>query len=56
MVNVLAASIVGMLYNHQLLKIVGQNGVAAYGIIMYITMIFQAAFMGYAVGTAPIVI
>lgn len=56
MVNVLAASIVGMLYNHQLLKIARQNGVAAYGIIMYITMIFQAVFMGYAVGTAPIVI
>ncbi len=55
MVNVLAASVVGMLYNHQLLKIAGQNGVAAYGIIMYINMIFQAVFMGYAVGTAPIV-
>lgn len=55
MVNVIAASTVGILYNHQLLKIAGQNGVAAYGIIMYITMIFQAVFMGYAVGTAPIV-
>lgn len=55
MVNVLAASIVGMLYNFQLLNIAGENGVAAYGIIMYVNMIFQAAYMGYAVGTSPIV-
>lgn len=48
-------SIVGMLYNIQLLKYVGENGVAAYGVMMYVSMIFSAAFIGYSIGVAPVI-
>lgn len=48
-------SVVGMLYNLQLLKYAGENGVAAYGVMMYVSMIFSAAFIGYSIGTAPVV-
>ena len=48
-------NIVGMLYNTQLLKFAGENGVAAYGVMMYVSMIFSAAFIGYSIGTAPVV-
>ena len=48
-------SLVGMLYNLQLLKYAGEDGVAAYGVMMYVSMIFSAAFIGYSIGTAPIV-
>lgn len=48
-------SLVGMLYNVQLMKYFGENGVAAYGVMMYVNMIFIGVFIGYAVGTAPIV-
>lgn len=48
-------SIVSMLYNMQLMKYAGADGVAAYGVLMYVSMIFQAIFIGFAVGTAPIV-
>ena len=48
-------SIVGMLYNLQLLKYAGDNGVAAYGVMMYVSMIFAAAFIGYSIGTAPVI-
>lgn len=48
-------NIVGMLYNMQLLKFAGENGVAAYGVMMYVSMIFSAAFIGYSIGTAPVV-
>lgn len=51
----ISASFVGMLYNFQLLKYAGENGVAAYGVVMYTQMIFAAIFLGYTVGTAPIV-
>lgn len=50
-----SASVVSMLYNNRLLKIAGQTGVGAYGIIMYVGFIFAAIFLGYAVGTAPII-
>lgn len=50
-----SASIVGMLYNFQLLKYSGENGIAAYGVVMYTQMIFSSIFLGYAVGTAPVV-
>ena len=46
-------SFVGMLYNIQLMKYAGENGVAAYGVLMYVGMIFFSAFIGYSVGTAP---
>lgn len=48
-------NIVGMLYNMQLLKYAGEDGVAAYGVMMYVSMIFSAAFIGYSIGSAPIV-
>lgn len=48
-------SLVSMLYNIQLLKYAGENGVAAYGVMMYINMIFLAVFIGYSIGTAPII-
>lgn len=54
MANV-AMAILGMLYNIQLLKYAGENGVAAYGVLMYVGMIFNAIYIGYATGSAPIV-
>lgn len=48
-------SIVGMLNNIQLLKYAGENGVAAYGVMMYVSMIFSAAFIGYSIGVAPVI-
>ncbi len=48
-------SLVGILYNIQLLKYAGEDGIAAYGVMMYVSMIFSAAFLGYSIGTAPIV-
>lgn len=53
--NNVSASLVSMLYNMQLMKYAGENGIAAYGVVMYVNMIFQAIFMGYSVGSAPIV-
>lgn len=55
MVSNITASIVGMLYNAQLLKYAGSNGVAAYGVIMYVEFIFVAVFIGYSIGSAPII-
>lgn len=51
----IASSVVGIVYNKQLLKIAGQNGVSAYGVIMYASFIFAAMFIGYTIGTSPIV-
>lgn len=51
----ISMSIVSMLYNVQLMKYAGEDGVAAYGVLMYVNMIFLAAFIGYSVGTAPII-
>ena len=51
----ISASVVGMLYNFQLIKYAGENGIAAYGVVMYTQMIFFAIYIGYAVGTSPIV-
>lgn len=50
----ISMSLVGMLYNIQLLKYAGENGVAAYGVMMYVSLIFAGAFIGYSIGTAPI--
>lgn len=52
--NNVSMSIVGMLYNIQLLKFAGENGVAAYGVMMFVSMFFSAAFIGYSVGVAPV--
>ena len=51
----ISMSLVGMLYNIQLLKYAGENGVAAYGVLMYVSMIFAGAFIGYSIGTAPVI-
>ena len=51
----ISMSLVGMLYNVQLMKYAGEDGVAAYGVLMYVNMIFLAAFIGYSVGTAPVI-
>lgn len=51
----ISASVVTMLYNHQLMKFAGENGIAAYGVIMYLSFTFVAVFIGYSVSTAPIV-
>jgi len=48
-------SVVSIVYNAQLLKYSGENGVAAYGVIMYVAFIFIAMFMGYSIGAAPII-
>ena len=51
----ISMSLVSMLYNIQLLKYAGENGVAAYGVMMYESMIFSATFLGYSIGTAPVI-
>ena len=51
----ISMSLVGMLYNIQLLTYSGEDGVAAYGVMMYVNMIFIAAFIGYSIGTAPVI-
>ena len=51
----ISMAVVGMLYNIQLMKYAGEDGVAAYGVLMYVNMIFLAAFIGYSVGVAPVI-
>ncbi len=50
----ISSSIVSMLYNMQLLKLAGENGISAYGVLMYVQFIFAAVYIGYSIGTAPI--
>ena len=49
------AQLVNMLYNFQLIRLAGEDGVAAYGVIMYVNLIFLGVFIGYSIGTAPVV-
>ena len=51
----ISASLVNVLYNFQLMRLAGEDSVAAYGVIMYVAFIFAAIFIGYAVGGAPVV-
>lgn len=51
----LSSSIVGVLCNLQLMKLAGENGIAAYGVILYANYIFYAVFIGYSMGCAPII-
>lgn len=51
----LSSSIVNSLYNIQLMRFAGENGVAAYGAIMYVNFIFVAIFLGYSIGSAPVI-
>lgn len=55
MMSNIAASVVSMLYNFQLLRLIGENGVAAYGVIMYVNFIFVAIYFGYTMGISPVV-
>lgn len=51
----ISMSLVSMLYNVQLLRYAGEDGISAYGVLMYVNMIFLAVFLGYSVGSAPVV-
>ena len=51
----LSMSIVGMLYNLQLLAYAGENGIAAYGVIMYVNLFFLSIFIGFVIGAAPLI-
>lgn len=55
MLTNLSTSLVNVLYNLQLMKIAGENGIAAYGVIMYIYFIFAAIFIGYSIGGSPVI-
>lgn len=55
MVTNLSMSLVNILFNAQLMKFAGADGVAAYGIIMYVGFLFAGTYVGYAVGSAPVV-
>lgn len=48
-------SLVSMLFNVRLMKYAGENGIAAYGVLMYVSLVFQAVFLGYSVGAAPVI-
>jgi len=51
----ISGSIVGMLFNLQLIKYAGNDGIAAYGTMMYVNFIYVAIFIGYSIGTAPLI-
>lgn len=55
LVSNISASIVSILYNKKLMEYAGQDGVSAYGVFMYVSFVFVAIFIGYAIGSAPIV-
>lgn len=51
----ISMSVVSMLYNGRLMALAGEDGIAAYGVMMYVGFVFVAVFIGYAIGSAPIV-
>ncbi len=55
LVSNISMSVVAILYNYQLMKFAGENGVAAYGAVMYVGFIFAAVFLGYSIGAAPVI-
>ncbi len=55
MVSNIAASVISMLYNYQLMRLAGENGIAAFGVVMYVSFIFDAIFYGYSMGSSPVV-
>lgn len=55
LVTNISMSLVSMLYNLQLMKLSGENGVAAYGAVMYVAFIFVAIFIGYSIGSSPVI-
>ena len=54
-VSNVSTSIVSIVFNYQLMRIAGENGVSAYGVLMYVNFIYFAIFIGYSIGTAPII-
>ena len=55
LINNLSLSLVSMLYNLQLIRYAGENGIAAYGVIMYVNFVFVSIFIGFAINTAPLI-
>lgn len=55
MLSGIASSVVTLLYNYQLLRFVGENGVAAFSVIMYVNFIFFALLIGFSNGVAPVI-
>lgn len=55
LVTNISMSLVSILYNYQLMKFAGENGVAAYGAVMYVGFVFAAVFLGYSIGVAPVI-
>ena len=55
LLNNVSMSLVSMLYNVQLLKYAGEDGVAAYGVIMYVGFMFISMFIGYSIGSSPVI-
>lgn len=55
LMTTISSSVVGVLCNLQLMKLAGENGIAAYGVILYANYIFYAVFIGYSMGCAPII-
>ena len=53
-VNNISSSIVSIVFNMQLLHYFGEDGINAYGIIMYLAFVFTAIFLGYSSAVAPI--
>ena len=51
----ISMSVVSMLYNYRLMELAGEDGIAAYGVMMYVSFVFVAIFIGYAIGSAPVV-
>lgn len=55
LVTNISVAFVSILYNYQLVKIAGENGIASYGVLMYVSCIFAAVFIGYGIGTSPVI-
>ena len=55
LMNNISMSVVSMIYNFQLMKYIGEDGVSAYGVLMYVQFIFIAIYVGYSIGCAPVV-
>lgn len=55
LVSTVSMSIVNILFNYQLMRFAGEDGIAAFGVIMYVNFIFMAVFLGYSMGSAPII-
>lgn len=55
MMNNIATSVVSILFNVQLMKLLGEKGVAAFGVMMYVDFVFASTFLGFSMGSAPVV-